>query len=88
MKVLRSEGVAYHAGPESCVAGREASGEALAGVRVGWPLSRERWSVRGADAVVLAEGETPGSADGRLMSRRAPVDFAVGWLDRALTPAG
>ncbi len=32
MKVLRSEGVAYHTGPESCVAGREASGEALTGV--------------------------------------------------------
>ncbi len=63
MKVLRSEGVAYHTGPEACVAGREASGEALTGVRVGWPLSRERWSVRGADAVVLAEGETLGCAD-------------------------
>ncbi len=70
------------------MAGREASGEALAGVRVGWPLSRKRWSVRGADAVVLAEGETLGSANARLMPQRALVDFTVRWLDQALAPAG
>ncbi len=29
-----------------------------------------------------------GSADGRLMSQRALVDFAVRWLDQALAPAG
>ena len=69
MKVLRSDGVAYHTGPESCVAGREASGEALTGVRVGWPLSRERWSVRGAEAVVWAEGETLGCAEMRVPER-------------------
>jgi hypothetical protein len=35
------EGVAIHGGPESCVGVREDGGEALTGVRVGRPLSRE-----------------------------------------------
>ena len=35
------EGVAIHGGPESCVGVREGAGEALTGVRVGRPLSRE-----------------------------------------------
>lgn len=41
MKVRRAEGVANHSGPESCVGAREGAGEALTGVRAGWPLSRE-----------------------------------------------
>jgi len=53
------EGVAIHTGPESCVGRREASGEALTGVRVGRPLSRESvYEVQGADAVQAAEGNT------------------------------
>jgi hypothetical protein len=35
------EGVATHSGPESCAVAREGSGEALTGVRLGWPSSRE-----------------------------------------------
>ncbi len=35
------EGVANHAGPESCVGGRKAVGEALTGARAGRVLSRE-----------------------------------------------
>ncbi len=62
MKVLRSEGVANRTGPESCVAGREASGEALTGVRVGWPSSRVKWFLRGADVFVLTEGHVSGRA--------------------------
>ncbi len=57
MEVHCDEGVANRIGPEPCVVGREAGGEASAGVRIGQPLSRERidWD---ADAVVTAEGET------------------------------
>ena len=58
MKVPDSKGVANHAVPESCVRCREAHHEALTGVRVGQPLSRERNEVRGADAVPKAEGNT------------------------------
>ena len=36
------EGSANRIGPEPCVVGREAGGEASAGVRIGQPLSRER----------------------------------------------
>jgi len=42
MKESYGEGVAIHAGPESCVAVRKGGGEALTGVRAGWVWSRER----------------------------------------------
>jgi RNA-directed DNA polymerase len=64
MEVPYSEGLANHAGPESCVGVREAAGEALTGVRAGWVLSREINAppqgglLRGADAV-----ETGGRQD-------------------------
>ena len=51
MKESYAEGLATHSGPESCVAVREGSGEALTGVRAGRVLSCERDSLRGADAV-------------------------------------
>ena len=57
MQVHYDEGVANRIGPEPCVVGREAGGEASAGVRIGQPLSRERIN-RDADAVVTAEGKT------------------------------
>jgi len=60
VEVPYSEGIASHAGPESCVGCREASCEALTGVRAGQPLSRERGTVQGADAVILVEGNTGG----------------------------
>ncbi len=41
MRVLCSEGIANHTGPESCVVHREVYGEALTGEIVGQPLSRE-----------------------------------------------
>ena len=46
MKVLCSEGIANHTGPESCVVHREMQGEALTGESVGQPLSRERSKFR------------------------------------------
>ncbi len=77
MEVSYSEGLANHAGPESCVGVREGAGEALTGVRAGWVLSREIHApprgglLRGADAVEI---------DGRQYRRRrqgeAPQDPA------------
>ena len=58
MRVPDSEGVANHTVPESCVGCREAPREALTGVRVGQPSSHESHFLRGADAVIEAEGNT------------------------------
>jgi len=44
VRIQDSEGVANHAGPESCVGTRKGAGEALTGGRVGRVLSRERRS--------------------------------------------
>lgn len=41
MKESYEEGLANHLGPESCGGGREATPEALTGVRIGWVLSSE-----------------------------------------------
>ena len=51
MKESYVEGLAAHSGPESCVVAREGRGEAFTGVRAGRVVSRERESLRGADAV-------------------------------------
>ena len=52
MKEPYEEGVATHFGPESCAVVRKGAGEALTGVRLGWPSSRENVdSYRGADAL-------------------------------------
>ena len=51
VKVPNDERIANGIGPESCAAVREERREALTGVRAGWPLSRERHLLRGADAV-------------------------------------
>ena len=56
VKVPYDEGVANHIGPESCAGGREAAREALTGVRVGQPLSRETLLNRSAHAIQSAEG--------------------------------
>ena len=41
MRVRYGEGLAIHSGPESCAVIREGVGEALTGVCIGQPLSRE-----------------------------------------------
>jgi hypothetical protein len=51
MKESYSEGLAIHAGPESCGGAREGTAEALTGVRTGRVFSRESNLLRGADAV-------------------------------------
>ena len=71
MRVPDSEGIANHAVPESCVRRcREARHEALTGVRVGQPLSRENYLFLGADAVIRAEGKTVGRAIASAQSAR------------------
>lgn len=62
MQVHCDEGVASHIGPEPCAGIREDVGEASVGEHTGQPLSRDRNSVPGADAVSLAEGNTGGCA--------------------------
>ena len=66
VKVHYGEGVATHTGPESCVLRREASREALTGVCVGQVVSGESDVVRGADAVVAADGNRDGSDSARI----------------------
>src|SRR6266566_9660583 len=51
MKESYGEGLANRTDPESCGAAREGSVEALTGARAGRVFSRERTSLRGADAV-------------------------------------
>src|SRR6266849_7638586 len=51
MKESHGEGLATHADPESCGAACKGSVEALTGARAGRVFSRERISLRGADAV-------------------------------------
>lgn len=51
MKESYSEGLATHAGPESCGVSRKGGVEALTGVRMGQVSSHESHILRGADAV-------------------------------------
>ena len=51
MKESYGEGLATHTGPESCGAARKGGVEALTGERAGRVFSRERNSLRDADAV-------------------------------------
>ena len=70
MQVPDSKGVANHAVPESCVSHREVRGEALTGVHIGQPLSRDSKIILGADAVSAAEGNTTGRAFASARSAR------------------
>ena len=60
MQVPDNKEVAIHVGPGSCAPHREVRREALTGVRIGQPLSRDRNVVLGAHAVPKAEGNTSG----------------------------
>ncbi len=73
VRVSYGEGSATHAGPESCACLREESaadalnvGEALTGEDIGRVLSRERQLFRGADVLSASEGNTPGTAKGKV----------------------
>ena len=63
VQVHHDEGVANRIGPEPCAGTREGVGEASAGERAGQPLSRDRKLIPGADAVCVAEGNMPKSAN-------------------------
>ena len=65
MRVHYDEGIAIHIDPEPCGGTREGIGEASAGVRAGQVWSGESNAVRGADAVVAAEGNRRGSVIAR-----------------------
>jgi hypothetical protein len=71
MKESHGEGVATHTGPESCVSARKGGGEALTGERAGRVFSRERTSLRDADAV--EEGGRPHPARRQGKTRRSPA---------------
>lgn len=61
MKESHDEGIASHIGPESCVNGREAVGEALTGARAGRAIeSRKRLSSECRRTCGCAEGHTAG----------------------------
>jgi hypothetical protein len=81
VKVHCGEGLANHTGPESCVAHREAGGEALTGEHAGQPLSREIVLIQDADVVTLTEGKTSG---GDIASARAVLRGRRPWHARTL----
>ena len=58
MEVHYSEGVAINIGPYPCADIREGVGEASVGDGIGQPLNHEIGIVSGADALLLAEGNT------------------------------
>ena len=65
MKVPYSEGLADHTGPESCVDGPRGCGEALTGVRVGRPLSREKGFSRVPTLFMRRKAIRPGASSER-----------------------
>ena len=56
VKVHCDEGLTNHIGPESCAAVREGVHEALTGVRAGQAMERRNFALRGAHALLTAEG--------------------------------
>src|SRR5260370_42685101 len=57
-----TEGLAPHGGPGPCVDDPRGRGEAWVGVRLGRAIEPRNHRVRGADVVVMAEGNTVGGA--------------------------
>jgi len=70
MQESHIEGIANHDDPESCASGREATGEALTGARVGRVLSREIKDFRVPTLLTEAEGHTQ---DAVIARRRATL---------------
>jgi hypothetical protein len=82
MKESDIEGVATHDGPEPCAGVRKGVGEALAGGVQAGQLSREITIVRGAHAVLMAEGNIAGGAKAR--AARGPRAVGEPWHVRKL----
>lgn len=81
MEVPASEDIASHTVPESCGAHREVCVEALTGVLIGQPLSRESKFTQGADAVNNAEGHMgDGVIASHFLSLRGPRPWHVNTL--------
>ena len=80
------EGLASHTDPESCVASREAGGEALTGAHVGGVWSREMPGNQDADAVHSAEGNTGGRANASTHWTCEVKDPRHAWNLRAREP--
>jgi hypothetical protein len=70
VQVPYDEGVATRIGPEPCAFAREGIDEASAGVCAGQPSSRESGLFSGADAVLLAEGNTEGRVSASALTTR------------------
>jgi hypothetical protein len=62
MRVPHGEGLATHAGPESCAVAGNGGGEALTGGHAGRVSSRENTNSRGPRLSPDAEGHTGGAA--------------------------
>jgi hypothetical protein len=62
MRESHREGLAIHPDPESCVAGRKATTEALTGAHAGWVLSCEIIATGVPTSFSKAEGHTGGDA--------------------------
>ena len=60
MRASDIEELATHGGPEPCAVVCEDGGEASVGVRAGWAIEPRNVLVRGADAVLQAEGNIAG----------------------------
>ena len=75
MKESYRKGVASHPGPESCVASRKATIEALTGAHVGRVLSCEIIATGVPTPFSMAEGNTGGC-----------VIASIGWTPRSLRP--
>ena len=73
MKEPYVEGVATHDDRKPCVGARKGAGEASVAARMGRAIEPRNHSLRGADAVVGAEGHTVDSA-----IRELPAGRAVG----------
>lgn len=78
MQVLYVEDLANHDDPESCVGIRKDAGEALTGEHAGRVLSREKFTVQGADAV-----ETSGRQHG--LGRYGEPQPGPAWSETSCT---
>jgi len=76
VQVHYDEGIANHIGPKPCAGIREDVGEASVGERAGQPLSRDRKLILGADAVCVAEGNIPKSANASAWATGVVGDLA------------
>jgi hypothetical protein len=89
MKVSYGEDVANHIGPESCVYGRKAVGEALAGESAGQVLSHEKGFAPGCRRLQRARKATRNmSLSQEMLRSRVVVDPVHAWKLSVREPGG